>query len=72
MQRIPTLTHVTALQIRLAEVEFHDPLLMRWRRSLREHTLELQSLTREYRKYQRKRSVAEAQVAWRSTWLNDV
>jgi hypothetical protein len=72
MQRIPTLTHVTALQIRLAEVEFQDPLLMRWRRSLREHTLELQSLTREYRKYQRKRSVAEAQVAWRSTWLNDV
>lgn len=72
MQRIPTLTHVTALQIRLSEVEFHDPLLMRWRRSLREHTLELQSLTREYRKYQRKRSVAEAQVAWRSTWLNDV
>lgn len=72
MQRIPTLTHVTALQIRLAEVEFHDPLLMRWRRSLRELSLELQSLTREYRKYQRKRSVAEAQVAWRSTWLNDV
>ncbi|MCY7406451.1 MAG: hypothetical protein LH631_03480 [Alkalinema sp. CAN_BIN05] len=72
MQRIPTLTHVTALQIRLAEVEFHDPLLMRWRRGLREHNLELQSLTREYRKYQRKRSVAEAQVAWRSTWLNDV
>ncbi len=72
MQRIPSLTHVTALQIRLAEVEFQDPLLMRWRRSLREHTLELQSLTREYRKYQRKRSVAEAQVAWRSTWLNDV
>ncbi len=71
-QRIPTLTHVTALQIRLAEVEFHDPLLMRWRRNLREHTQELQSLTREYRKYQRKRSVAEAQVAWRSTWLNDV
>lgn len=72
MPRIPTLTHVTALQIRLAEVEFQDPLLMRWRRMLREHTLELQSLTRDYRKYQRKRSVAEAQVAWRSTWLNDV
>ncbi len=72
MHRVPLLSHITILQIRLAEIEFHDPLLMRWRRNLREHILELQALSQEYRKYQRKRSVAEAQVAWRSTWLNDV
>lgn len=70
-ERIPKLTHVIALQVRLAEIEFQDPLLMRWRRSIRELSLELQTLTRDYRKYQRKRSVAEAQVAWRSTWSSD-
>jgi hypothetical protein len=68
---VPKLTHVIALQVRLAEIEFHDPLLMRWRRNIRELSLELQTLTRDYRNYQRKLSVAEAQVAWRSTWLND-
>jgi hypothetical protein len=68
---VPKLTHVIALQVRLSEIEFHDPLLMRWRRNIRELSLELQTLTRDYRNYQRKLSVAEAQVAWRSTWLND-
>jgi hypothetical protein len=68
---VPKLTHVIALQVRLSEIEFHDPLLMRWRRNIRELSLELQTLTRDYRNYQRKLSVAEAQVAWRSTWLSD-
>lgn len=71
MNVVPKLTHVIALQVRLSEIEFHDPLLMRWRRNIRELTLELHSLTRDYRNYQRKLSVAEAQVAWRSTWLSD-
>jgi hypothetical protein len=71
MNIVPKLTHVIALQVRLSEIEFHDPLLMRWRRSIRELSLELQTLTRDYRNYQRKLSVAEAQVAWRSTWLSD-
>ncbi len=71
MNVVPKLTHVIALQVRLSEIEFHDPLLMRWRRNIRELTLELHTLTRDYRNYQRKLSVAEAQVAWRSTWLSD-
>lgn len=69
--QVPRLTHVIALQVRLSEIEFQDPLLMRWRRSLRELKLELNSLNRDYRKYQRQLSIAEAQVAWRSTWLSD-
>ncbi len=69
--RIPKLTHVIALQIRLGELEFNDPILMRWRSRLRELNNQTQELIREYRKYQRKRSVAEAQDAWRSTWAND-
>ncbi len=71
MLQVPKLVHVIALQVRLAEIEFQDPLLMRWRRSIRELNLELNSLSRDYRKYQRQLSIAEAQVAWRSTWLSD-
>lgn len=69
--KIPKLIHVIALQIRLGELEFNDPILMRWRSRLRELSNQTQELIREYRKYQRKRSVAEAQDAWRSTWSND-
>ncbi len=60
-----------ALQLRLSELEFNDPILMRWRSRLRQLGDKTQRLIQEYRKYQRKRLTAEAQVAWRSTWLND-
>jgi hypothetical protein len=69
--QVPKLLHVIALQMRLGELEFNDPILMRWRSRLRELSGKTHDLIREYRKYQRKRSVAEAQDAWRSSWTNE-
>ena len=68
---VPKLIHVVALQLRLGELEFNDPILMRWRNRLRELANNTQTLTQKYRKCQHKRSVAEAQDAWRSSWTSD-
>lgn len=68
---VPKLIHVVALQLRLGELEFNDPILMRWRNRLRELANNTQDLTRKYRKCQHKRSVAEAQDAWRSSWTSE-
>ena len=68
---VPKLIHVVALQLRLGELEFNDPILMRWRNRLRELASNTQALTNKYRKCQHKRSVAEAQDAWRSSWTSE-
>ena len=68
---VPKLIHVVALQLRLGELEFNDPILMRWRNRLRELASNTQDLTNRYRKCQHKRSVAEAQDAWRSSWTSE-
>jgi menaquinone-dependent protoporphyrinogen IX oxidase len=62
---------VMAIKLRLSELEFHDPTVMRWRRQLQELSKQLANLERDYQKQQRAQSVAQAQAAWRSTWLTD-
>lgn len=62
---------VVAIHLRLAEIEFNDTTLMAWRNKLRELKKRFQALGREYQKKQKERTIAEAQVAWRSTWSND-
>lgn len=65
------LIHVMAVQLRLSDLEFHDPSLMTWRNQLRELGYQIQAIGQEYRKRQRQKAIAEAQVAWRSTWTQD-
>jgi hypothetical protein len=62
---------VMAIKLRLSELEFHDPVVMRWRRQLQDLSKQLETLERNYQKQQRAQSVAQAQAAWRSTWLTD-
>ncbi len=56
------------VHLRLTEVEFVDSTTLAWRGKIREVMARLTRLEREYRKLQRKRAIAEAEVAWRSTW----
>ncbi|MEB3295525.1 MAG: hypothetical protein VKJ24_20420, partial [Synechococcales bacterium] len=65
------LIHVIAVQLRLSDLEFNDTPLMTWRNQIRELGYQIQALEQEYRKRQRQKAVAEAQVAWRSTWTAD-
>jgi hypothetical protein len=65
------LMRVMAIKLRLGELEFHDPLVMTWRRQLQGLSKQLQALEQNYQKQLRAQSVAQAQAAWRSTWLTD-
>jgi hypothetical protein len=65
------LMRVIAVNLRLAEIEFNDPTVMSGRNKLREHKKQLQTLAREYQKQQKEQYVAQARLAWKSTWSNE-
>jgi len=69
--RQPALTHLIALNLRLAEIEFIDPNVMAGRHKIRELTARLKQLRRTYRKKQREWAIIEAESAWRSSWVED-
>ncbi|WP_448562289.1 hypothetical protein [Trichothermofontia sp.] len=69
--RQPALTHLIALNLRLAEIEFIDPTVMSWRNKIRELNNRLKQLRRTYRKKQREWAIIEAEAAWRSSWVED-
>ena len=63
------LTQVMAINLRLAEMEFADTKLSSDRKQIRPILVQLQSVGRDYQKKQRERSVAQAESAWRASWL---
>lgn len=65
------LMQVVAVNLRLAEIEFNDPTVMSWRNKLRELKKQFQTIAKEYQKRSREKAIAEAQLAWKSTWVND-
>jgi hypothetical protein len=66
-----TLTRIVAINLRLSEIEFADPTLSAARNQIRNLSAKGSKLKREYHKKQRERSVAQAEVAWRSSWFDD-
>ncbi|MER3434344.1 MAG: hypothetical protein C4288_13185 [Leptolyngbya sp. ERB_1_1] len=68
---LTALMHVVAVNLRLSEIEFNDPAVLIWRSKLRELKQQFQTLARDYQKKRREQSIAEAQLAWKSTWTKD-
>lgn len=66
-----SVTHIVAIHLRLAEIEFTDRAVAVWRQKLRNLSAQLQSLGKEYQKKQRERAIAEAESAWRASWFED-
>ncbi|MEP0869533.1 hypothetical protein NDA01_06945 [Trichocoleus desertorum AS-A10] len=66
-----SITHIVAIHLRLAEIEFTDSTVAVWRQKLRNLSGRLQSLGKEYQKKQRERAIAEAESAWRASWFED-
>jgi hypothetical protein len=69
--REPTVMHIVAIHLRLAEIEFADPALTSIRTKIRSLSAQLKTLGRNYQKKQRERAIAEAQAAWRSSWSDE-
>ena len=63
--------HITAIKLRLSEIEFADAGTSAWRQQIRNLSVRLNSLGRDYQKKQRELAVVEAESAWRSSWFED-
>ncbi|HTL90454.1 MAG TPA: hypothetical protein VL134_13725 [Leptolyngbya sp.] len=68
---LSALMHIVAVNLRVSEIEFNDPAVMNWRNKLRELKQQFQTLARSYQKRCREQSIAQAQLAWKSTWTNE-
>jgi len=66
-----TMTQLMAIRLRLSEIEFSDAASTICRSKIRDLSIRLNKLGREYQKKQKERSVAQAEAAWRSSWYED-
>lgn len=56
------------IRLRLSELEFGNPTLSSQRSQIRQLLARLQKTGKDYRKRQREKATAQAELAWRSTW----
>jgi hypothetical protein len=65
------ITKITAIRLRLSEIEFADADLSVERQQIRNLLEKVNKIQRLYHKKQRECAVAEAETAWRSSWFED-
>jgi hypothetical protein len=59
---------IVAIYLRLSDLEFQDTALMARRNALRTTQQRLQSLTQDYKKRLRDRSIGQAEALWQASW----
>lgn len=62
---------ISLLRLRLAELEFSEPLLNAKRSQIRNLMGKIRRLNGQYKAIKREASVIEAQAAWRASWYED-
>ncbi len=62
---------LTAVYLRWTELEFHSPELSLAAQNVRSTVSKLHNLDREYHRLLKYHQVAQAQAAWRSSWVDD-
>lgn len=66
-----TLTRIIAVNLRLSEIEFTEPQLVKIRNQIRNLVAHTTKFQRQYRKKQREWTVVQAEAAWRASWFED-
>ncbi|MBP0018249.1 MAG: hypothetical protein J7647_11975 [Cyanobacteria bacterium SBLK] len=66
-----TVMQVTAVRLRLGEIEFSEPALSAQRNRIRELGSKIKKLCKYYDKLKREKAISEAEIAWRSTWYEE-
>ncbi|OKH18715.1 hypothetical protein [[Limnothrix rosea] IAM M-220] len=61
-------TKITAVDLKLSEIEFSDPQVTVQRSRIREELKKIKKLKKYYKKTKRELTIAEAEAAWRSSW----
>ncbi len=64
-----TAIQITAIKLRLSEIEFADAATSAGRQQIRNLSARLNALGRDYQKKQRELAVVQAESAWRSSWV---
>jgi hypothetical protein len=70
-RQVPTIVPIVAVQLRLVELEFNDANLISSRNQIRDILKQLQIVAKDYQKKQKEQAIANARLAWQSTWTND-
>ena len=65
------MTHLVAINLRLADIEFADHQTALWRGRLQETLHKLKRLGRRYQTLQQEKAQAEAEHAWRAVWFEE-
>jgi len=66
-----TMTHLAAIHLRLADIEFGDVQSALWRSKLRTAVGRLRKLGKQYQRAERELAIAQAEQAWRAVWYDD-
>lgn len=66
-----TITPVTAIHLRLSEIEFSDLQLSNQRHQIRNLLADLATIKQKYKKVNKELAIAQAESAWRSSWYED-
>ncbi|ACB50054.1 unknown [Crocosphaera subtropica ATCC 51142] len=62
------ITKISAIHLRLSDIEFADPQLSIQRQQIRQKLEIVKKMRKAYQKLQRENAQAEAEAAWRSSW----
>jgi hypothetical protein len=65
------IAQISLLRLRLAEIEFTDPMLNAQRGQIQNLINQISKLNSQYKLIKHEITVAEAQAAWRSSWYED-
>jgi hypothetical protein len=69
--RSANMTHLAAIHLRLADLEFGDVQAALWRSKLRTLVGRLRKVGKQYQQAERELAIAQAEQAWRSVWYDD-
>lgn len=64
-------TRITAIHLKVSEVEFSEPTVSAQRRRLREQMEKLRELRKYYQKAKQDLAITEAEAAWRASWYEN-
>lgn len=65
------ITKITAIHLRLAEIEFSETTLSAQRNQIRDILAQVKKLRKQYKKILQELAIAQAEAAWRSSWYED-
>lgn len=65
------ITKITAIRLRLSEIEFADPALSTIGNQMRNILAKIEKIRQQYHTKERELLLAEAEAAWRSSWYED-